>query len=57
MQEKRTKSPVRARVAPDEYAILGRMPYGDALQHVLETYDELGDSEPYYLLNPVSLPP
>jgi hypothetical protein len=37
--------------------IVGRIPYGDGLQHVLETYDELGDYDLYYVLNPVSLPP
>lgn len=47
---------VRALHPPDVPAV-GRIPYGDGLQHVLETYDELGDYDLYYVLNPVSLAP
>lgn len=47
---------VRALRTPDVPAV-GRIPYGDGLQHVLETYDELGDYDLYYVLNPVSLAP
>ena len=47
---------VRALRPPDVPAV-GRIPYGDGLQHVLETYDELGDYDLYYVLNPVSLAP
>jgi hypothetical protein len=36
--------------------VVGRFPYGDGLQHVLETYDKLGDYDLYYVLNPMSLP-
>lgn len=47
---------VRALRPPDVPAV-GRIPYGDGLQHVLETYDQLGDYDLYYVLNPVSLAP
>ena len=47
---------VRALHPPDVPAV-GRIPYGDGLQHVLETYDQLGDYDLYYVLSPVSLPP
>lgn len=47
---------VRALRTSDVPAV-GRIPYGDGLQHVLETYDELGDYDLYYVLNPVSLAP
>ena len=46
---------VRALHPPDAPTV-GRIPYGEGLQHVLETYDELGDYDLYYSLNPVSLP-
>jgi len=42
---------------PDTVPAVGRIPYGDGLQHVLETYDQLGDYDLYYVLNPVSLAP
>jgi hypothetical protein len=41
---------------PRDVPIVGRIPYGDGLQHVLETYDQLGEYDLYYVLNPVSLP-
>jgi hypothetical protein len=47
---------VRALHPPDIPAV-GRIPYGHGLQHVLETYDQLGDYDLYYVLNPVSLAP
>jgi hypothetical protein len=40
---------------PELVPVVGRIPYGDGLQHVLETYDKLGDYDLYYVLNPVSL--
>ena len=46
---------VRALRPPDVPAV-GRIPYGDGLEHVLETYDQLGDYDLYFVLNPVSLP-
>jgi hypothetical protein len=45
---------VRALRPPDVPAV-GRIPYGDGLEHVLETYDQLGAYDLYYVLNPVSL--
>lgn len=42
---------------PQDMPVVGRIPHGDGLQHVLETYDQLGDYDLYYVLNPVSLPP
>ncbi len=42
---------------PRDVPIVGRIPCGDGLQHVLETYDQLGEYDLYYVLNPVSLPP
>lgn len=41
---------------PPEVPAVGRIPYGDGLEHVLETYDKWGDYDLYYVLNPVSLP-
>lgn len=41
---------------PPEVPAVGRIPYGGGLEHVLETYDQLGDYDLYYVLNPVSLP-
>lgn len=41
---------------PDAVPVVGRIPFGDGLQHVLETYDRLGEYDLYYVLNPVSLP-
>ncbi len=41
---------------PPDVPVVGRIPYGDGLEHVLETYDRLGDYDLYYVLNPVSLP-
>jgi hypothetical protein len=42
---------------PRDVPVVGRVPQGDGLEHVLETYDQLGDYDLYYVLNPVSLPP
>ena len=46
---------VRALRPPDVPAV-GRIPSGDGLEHVLETYDKLGDFDLYYVLNPILLP-
>ena len=42
---------------PEDVPVVGRIPYGEGLLHVLETYDDLGDYDLYYVLNPVLLPP